>query len=58
MRMSDIVSNMNLATFPQVALVIFLGVFIAVSWRVLRNRHSKDYAEAAQLPLEDAPRDR
>ncbi len=55
MRISDIVSNMNLATYPQIALVIFLAVFAAVTWRVLRNRHAREYAEAARLPLEDAP---
>lgn len=54
MRISDIVSHMDLATYPQVALVIFLTVFASVSWRVLRNRHARDYAEAAQLPLEDS----
>ena len=55
MRISDIVSHMDLATYPQVALVIFLTVFAAVSWRVLRNGHARDYAEAARLPLEDSP---
>ncbi len=55
MRISDIVSNMNLATYPQIALVIFLGVFAAVAWRVFRNRHAQEYAEAARLPLDDSP---
>lgn len=53
MRMSDIVGNMDLATYPQIALVIFLVVFAAVSWRALRKRHAAEYARAAQLPLED-----
>ena len=55
MRISDIVSGMDLATYPQIALVIFLGVFAAVSWRALRKRHTAEYAEAARLPLEDSP---
>jgi cbb3-type cytochrome oxidase subunit 3 len=53
-RLTDIVSNMNLATYPQIALIIFLAVFAAITWRVVRNRHSRDYAEAAQLPLQDS----
>ena len=54
MRLTDIVSNMNLATYPQIALIIFLAVFAAITWRVIRNRHSSEYAEAAQLPLHDS----
>lgn len=55
MRMTDIVSNMDLAMFPQIALFIFLGVFAAVSVRAMRKRHTQEFAEAAQLPLQDAP---
>lgn len=53
MRMSDIVSSMDLAVFPQIALFIFLGVFAAVSVRAMRKRHTREFAEAAQLPLQD-----
>lgn len=55
MRISDIVSSMDLATYPQVALVIFLAVFAAVSWRTFRKRHAQEFADAAKLPLEDSP---
>ncbi len=53
MRISDIVSSMDLAMFPQIALFIFLGVFAAVSVRAMRKRHTQEFSEAAQLPLQD-----
>ncbi len=53
MRLSELMSGMNLATFPQVALVIFIGVFVAVSARMLwRGRRDGFDAERA-LPLDD-----
>lgn len=55
MRISDIVSSMDLATYPQVALIIFLSVFAVVSWRTFRRKHTQEFADAAKLPLEDAP---
>ena len=53
MRLSDIMSNMNLSFYPQVALVIFLAVFVAVVVRVFSKSAAKDYEEASKLPLED-----
>ncbi len=53
MSKSDIMSNMDLAFWPQVALVIFLVVFAAVVVRVFSKSKAKDYEEASRLPLED-----
>ncbi len=53
MRLSDIVGGMDLATYPQIALVIFLAVFAAVSWRAFHKRHAAEHARAAHLPLEE-----
>ena len=53
MRLSDLMSNMDLAIYPQIALVIFLVVFAGVLVRVFSKSKAKDYEEAARLPLED-----
>lgn len=53
MRFSDIIGGMGLSTFPQIALVIFLIVFIAVTLRVLSGRRRAEYDRAAMMPLDD-----
>ncbi len=53
MKLSDLMSNMALSSYPQVALVIFLGVFIGVMLRLFSKKHQKDYEEASRLPLDD-----
>ena len=52
MSLSDIIGNMNLATFPQAAMLLFLLVFAAVTVRVLRRPRS-DMRACAEIPLED-----
>lgn len=52
MRLTDIMSNLDLSVFPQVALVLFLGVFVAVSVAALRRKGSQT-RRLASLPLED-----
>ncbi len=56
MKLSDIMGHMDLATFPEIALVIFLVVFAAIGLRVLRPSPERRAAldEAARLPLDDA----
>jgi cbb3-type cytochrome oxidase subunit 3 len=53
MRLSDIISHLNLTTYPIAGLVIFLGVFILVSARALSRRRVHEHAHAASLPLAD-----
>lgn len=53
MRLSELMSQMDLAIYPQVALVIFLGVFVGVLYRVFSRRYTQDYEEASRLPLDD-----
>jgi hypothetical protein len=53
-RMTDLVSGMNLTTFPIIGLVIFGIIFAFIALRALtlpshRARH------AASLPLDDSP---
>jgi cbb3-type cytochrome oxidase subunit 3 len=51
MRLSELMSNMDLSFYPQVALVIFLAVFTGVVIRLFTR--AKDYEEASRLPLND-----
>ncbi|MGF1511671.1 MAG: cbb3-type cytochrome oxidase subunit 3 [Myxococcota bacterium] len=51
MRLSELMSSMDLSFYPQVALVIFLAVFIGVVVRLFTRK--EEYERAARLPLED-----
>lgn len=53
MRLSELMSNMDLAFYPQIALVIFFALFIGVLFRVFSKSKARDYEEAARLPLDD-----
>ena len=58
MSLQDVVSSAGLATFPEVALVIFLAAFAAVAARVYLGRGSEGWDErAARLPLEEGCRE-
>lgn len=52
MRLSDIMSAMDLSVYPQVALVIFLGVFAAVAFRTFARGRKNELEKLAMLPLE------
>ena len=54
MRLSDIMGQLDLATYPIVALVIFLTVFAGVCVRVLSRRRRAEFERAAMMPLEDS----
>jgi cbb3-type cytochrome oxidase subunit 3 len=51
MKLSDIMSAAGLSIYAEVALMIFLGVFLAVALDVFRS--SRRHEEASLLPLED-----
>jgi cbb3-type cytochrome oxidase subunit 3 len=53
MRLSDIVGYVDLSTYPQAALVLFLGVFAAVAWRSFRRDVKEELEAIGRLPLED-----
>ncbi len=55
MRLSDIMSHMNLTVYPEVAMVLFLAVFAAVAWRVFRRRNAAELEAQGSLPLDDSP---
>lgn len=53
MKLSDIMSYAQLSHYTEVALVLFLGVFIAVSIRTFMPSRQRELDAAARLPLED-----
>lgn len=57
MKLSDIMGNAGLSMYAQVALVLFLGVFIAITIRTFAPSRRRELAEAAMIPLNDGPSD-
>ncbi len=55
MSLSELVSNLTPATYSQLALLLFVGVFLAIAWRF--RRANTELADTAGLPLadDDAP---
>jgi len=51
MKLSDIMSAAGLSIYAEVALMLFLGVFLAVALDVFRS--SRRHDQARLLPLED-----
>jgi cbb3-type cytochrome oxidase subunit 3 len=52
-RLSELVSKLTPAHYAEVALVLFLLVFIAVAIRHGGKRRATEHATCAQLPLDD-----
>lgn len=52
MRLSDIMSRMDLTIWPVAALVIFLGIFILIAMRTM-SRSVTELRHEASLPLQD-----
>ncbi len=52
MSMTQIVSFLDLAIFPSLALVFFLAAFIAVIWNVF-STSKQEITAAANIPLDD-----
>lgn len=55
MKLSDIMGYANLSVYAEVALVIFLIVFLALSVRLFLPGQDAELREAARLPLDDDP---
>ena len=58
MRLSDIMSNAELTTWPEIALVIFVSVFLGIVAYVFLFRKKDSWEHQRHLPLEDGPNDR
>ena len=57
-RLSELVSSLTPSQYAQFALVLFLGVFVAVAFRHGGKRRADEHAACAQLPLIDDAGDR
>jgi cbb3-type cytochrome oxidase subunit 3 len=57
-RLSELVSAFTPSQFAQLALLLFMAVFVAVAIRHGGKRRAAEHAECAQLPLEDDAGDR
>ena len=53
MKLSDIMSSMQLSSYAEVALLLFLGAFGAILISLLWNRKHEDWERYRQLPLDD-----
>ena len=53
MRLTDIMSGAGLSIYAQIALVIFVAVFVAIVLRTFAPSRRKEMDELARLPLED-----
>lgn len=57
-RFSELVSALSPTHFTQIALLLFVAVFAAVTVRHAGKRRATEHAECAQLPLADDTGDR
>lgn len=57
-RLSELVSAFSPSQFTQLALLLFVAVFVAVAIRHGGKRRAAEHAECAQLPLADDAGDR
>jgi cbb3-type cytochrome oxidase subunit 3 len=55
MKLSDIMAAAGLSFYAQVALVLFLIVFIAIAIRTFLPSRRQELDEASRLPLDDGP---
>jgi cbb3-type cytochrome oxidase subunit 3 len=53
MKLSDVMSAMNLAIYAEVGLVIFMVVFVSISVHVFRRRNAPAWEAMRHLPLAD-----
>ena len=53
MSLTDLMRHADLSVYPQIGLIIFLGVFVAVSLRAMRLNRSQDIERISRLALED-----
>lgn len=53
MRLSDIMAEMDLTIWPEIAIVIFLVAFAAIAVRTFGKKNQRAIEEASKLPLED-----
>jgi cbb3-type cytochrome oxidase subunit 3 len=52
-RLSELVSALTPSQYAELALVLFLAVFVAVALRHGGKRRAAEHAECARLPFDD-----
>ncbi|HMR11306.1 MAG TPA: hypothetical protein PKA88_36250 [Polyangiaceae bacterium] len=52
MRLSDIMSAMQLSGWAELALILFLAAFVAVAFQLFSPKRRAEYQRRGQLPLE------
>ena len=56
MRLSELMSGMKLSTYTEIAMVIFIVVFVGVCFYTARRGNSAMFERASEFPLaDDAP---
>ena len=55
MRLSDIMSAMQLGTYAEVALLLFMAAFVAIGVNVFRRGNALAWEQARHLPLDGEP---
>ena len=53
MKLSDIMSSMQLSSYAEIALVLFLVAFGAIALSLLWNRKREDWERYRHLPLDE-----
>lgn len=53
MKLSDIMSAAGLSMYAQIALVLFLAVFLAITIRTFAPSRSREMDAASRIPLDD-----
>lgn len=53
MKLSDIMSSMQLSSYAEIALVLFLGAFGAIAISLFWNRKREEWDRYRHLPLDD-----
>lgn len=53
MRLSDVIGSLDIATYPQIALVIFLCVFAVVCFRLFKNGTKEQMHAVSMIPLDE-----
>ena len=53
MRLSDIMGKADLASYAEVAVIIFFVVFMAIVIHTFRRSRKQEHDDAAKIPLDD-----
>ena len=53
MRLSDVISAMQLSHYAEIALVLFLLAFMAIALQLFGKRNQREWEAARRLPLRE-----